>query len=186
MKKILTRCQKPPENLNALFTERFPIHIVLEDIRSLYNVGSIFRTADAVRVDSIHICGITGKPPRKEISKTALGAQDTVPWEFFPTALDSVNALKKRGIHVMGVEHTDQSRSLYETEIHFPIAFVFGYEIEGIRTETLEACDSVMDIPMFGFKGSLNVGVSCAVVLYEALRRYLNQIDIAKKTFKLA
>lgn len=173
MKKILTRCRKPPEDINQLFTARFPIHVVLEDIRSLYNVGAIFRTADAVRVDSIHLCGITGRPPRKEIAKTALGAQDTVPWEYYETAQESVLELKKRGVTVIAVEHTDESQSLWEMDPAFPAAFVFGYELDGIRMETLELCDHIIDIPMFGFKGSLNVGISCAVVLYEALRRFL-------------
>ncbi len=173
MKKILTRCRKPPEEFNQLFTERFPIHAVLENIRSLYNVGAIFRTADAVRVDSIHLCGITGRPPRKEIAKTALGAQDTVPWEYFPTTPESIWALKNRGVTVMAVEHSDQSTSLWNTNFTFPVAFVFGYELEGIDLNTLKCCDHVIDIPMFGFKGSLNVGISCAVVLYEALRQYM-------------
>ncbi|MGB3976128.1 MAG: RNA methyltransferase [bacterium] len=173
MKKILTRCKKPPEDINKLFTARFPIYVILEDIRSLYNVGAIFRTADAVRVDSIHLCGITGRPPRKEIAKTALGAQDTVPWEFFETAQESIRRLKSRGVTVIAVEHTDESRPLWEINLDFPVAFVFGYELDGIRMETLEMCDHVIEIPMFGFKGSLNVGISCAVVLYEALRRFL-------------
>ncbi len=176
MKKILTRCRKPPELLNEIFTARFPIHVVLENIRSLYNVGSIFRTADAARIDSMHLCGITGRPPRKEITKTALGAQDTVPWEYFATAVESIHLLKQRGVSIVAVEHTDVSQSIWCTEIVFPVAFVFGYEVEGIQTDTLEACDQIIEIPMFGFKGSLNVGNSCAIVLYEALRRYLIQV----------
>lgn len=181
MKKILTRCRKPPEHQSDLFTARFPIHIVLEDIRSLYNVGAIFRTADAARVDSVHLCGITGCPPRKEIAKTALGAQDTVPWEYFETAGDSILTLKKRGITVIAVEHTDESRPVWSTDLLFPVAFVFGYELEGIHLETLNLCDGVIEIPMFGFKGSLNVSISCAVVLYEALRRFLNNTPVEMK-----
>lgn len=175
MKKILTSCRKSPESMNELITARFPIYAILENIRSLYNVGSIFRTADAVRVDALHLCGITGRPPRKEITKTALGAQDTVPWEYFPKAIDSIGTLKRRGVDIVAVEHSDASKPLWETEIKFPVAFVFGYEVEGIDSETLQACDKCIEIPMFGFKGSLNVGNSCAIVLYEALRRYLAQ-----------
>jgi 23S rRNA (guanosine2251-2'-O)-methyltransferase len=181
MKKILTRCRKPPEHQNELFTARFPIHVVLEDIRSLYNVGAIFRTADAARVDSVHLCGITGRPPRKEIAKTALGAQDTVPWEYFETACDSILTLKNRGVTVIAVEHTDESRPVWTADFSFPAAFVFGYELEGIRLDTLKMCDGVIDIPMFGFKGSLNVGISCAVVLYEALRRFLKDTPVQAK-----
>jgi 23S rRNA (guanosine2251-2'-O)-methyltransferase len=177
MKKILTRCTKPPEEFNHLFTERFPMHVVLENIRSLYNVGAIFRTADAVRVGSIHLCGITGRPPRKEIAKTALGAQDTVPWEYYQKTHESILSLKQRGVTIVAVEHSDQSKSLWNTELSFPAAFVFGYELEGIELETLKICDQIIEIPMFGFKGSLNVGISCAIVLYEALRRYLLMTD---------
>ncbi|MBN1879974.1 RNA methyltransferase [bacterium] len=181
MKKILTSCRKPPELMNELFTARFPIYAVLDNIRSLYNVGSIFRTADASRIDTLHLCGITGRPPRKEIAKTALGAQDTVPWEYYPNAVDSVTSLKNRGVTVIGVEHTDVSTPLWNCVFSFPVAFVFGYEVEGISSETLESCDSVIEIPMYGYKGSLNVGNSCAIVLYEALRRYMTQVNTASR-----
>lgn len=172
MKKILTRFRSTPEEQNAYIIERFPIHVVLEDIRSLYNVGSIFRSSDAVRVASVSLCGITGRPPRKEITKTALGAQDTVPWNAYATGVEAVQDLQSRGIKVLAVEHTDRSIPLWEADIPFPVAFVFGFEVEGVRSDTLNACDGAIEIPMFGYKGSLNVAVSCAVVLYEALRRF--------------
>jgi len=172
MKKILTRFRSYEETTNPEYIERFPIHVILEDIRSLYNVGSIFRSSDAVRIASLNLCGITGRPPRKEITKTALGAQDTVPWNYFEKGIDAVKNLQSRGVRVFAVEHTDESESLWDVALPFPVAFVFGYEIEGIRSETLNACDSAIEIPMYGFKGSLNVAVSCAVVLYETLRRF--------------
>lgn len=172
MKKILTRFNTPSDPRRPALIERFPMHLVLENIRSLYNVGSMFRTADAVRIESVHLCGFTGRPPRKEIAKTALGAQDTVPWEYYESGVDAVRRLQKRGVHVVAVEHTDESRDLWSFQVPFPIAFVFGYEIEGISHETLTACDGAIQIPMFGSKGSLNVAVACAVTLYEALRQF--------------
>ncbi|MCD4653543.1 RNA methyltransferase [bacterium] len=172
MKKILTRFRCPPEENDSMFIERFPIHVILEDVRSLYNVGSIFRSSDAVRIASLNICGITGHPPRKEITKTALGAQDTVPWNYFEKGVDAIKSLQCRGVNVFAVEQTDESKPLWKADMPFPIAFVFGYEIEGISAETLDLCDGAIDIPMYGFKGSLNVAVSCAVILYEALRRF--------------
>ncbi|MBN1297624.1 RNA methyltransferase [bacterium] len=169
MKKILTRCS-PPETAPDRI-DRFPIYAVLENIRSLYNVGAMFRTADAVRVASLHLCGITGRPPRKEIVKTALGAQDTVPWEYFATGAESVRNLKSRGIQVWAVEQTSVSHGIWEAPLRFPVAFVFGYEIEGVDNATLAECDGAIEIPMFGYKGSLNVAAACSIVLYEALRQ---------------
>ncbi|HPQ39363.1 MAG TPA: RNA methyltransferase [bacterium] len=172
MKKILTRFNSHSLGEHPEHIERFPIHVVLENIRSLYNVGSIFRTADAVRIASLHICGITGRPPRKEIAKTALGAQDTVPWEYYESGAEAVRRLQRQGVRVFAVEHTDSGTGLWSLEFTFPVAFVFGYEIEGIEDETLAACDGAVEIPMYGSKGSLNVAVACAVMLYETLRRF--------------
>jgi len=110
-------------------------------------------------------------PPRKEITKTALGAQDTVPWQYHPLASDVVKSLISQNVYVLAVEHTTESQPLWDVELRFPVCFVFGYEIEGISQSVLDLCHGAIEIPMYGFKGSLNVAVSCAIVLYEALRR---------------
>ncbi len=171
MEKILTRFSPPPENNADGTIERFPIHVILEDIRSLYNVGAIFRTADAARIACLHLVGITGRPPRKEIAKTALGAQGTVPWEYHPTAHSAIEQMKSRNIQVIAIEHTTGSVPLWTAEFQFPVCFVLGYEVEGIRQKTLDNCDFALEIPMYGFKGSLNVATACAIVMYESLRR---------------
>jgi 23S rRNA (guanosine2251-2'-O)-methyltransferase len=174
MRKLLsaTRHQVNTELLNS--PERFPIHILLENVRSLHNVGSIFRTCDAARVSKVHLCGYTGFPPRKEIAKTALGAQDMVPWEYYRHARDAIQNLRSEGIGIIAVEQTDAKKTLFGADFSFPVCFVFGYEIEGVSQETLDICDSAVEIPMFGFKGSLNVAVTCGIMLYDALRRYID------------
>ena len=176
MKKILTRFQPSPAptpgtDFGTDETGRFPIYIILENIRSLYNVGSIFRTSDAARIHKIFTTGITGHPPRKEIAKTALGAQDTVPWEHCNDSREIIQRLKSDGVTIVAVEHTDESISFWEAEFSFPVCFIFGFEVEGIMQETLNQADFAVSIPMFGHKGSLNVAVSAGVILFEALRR---------------
>ena len=170
MKTRLTRFQMPPETQNSGILERFPVHVLLENIRSLYNVGSIFRSADAARIGAIHLCGITGRPPRKEIAKTALGAQDTVPWDYSESASTLIPTLKSRGFRIVAVEQTDSSVGLWEAHLNFPVCLVFGYEIHGISEETLSMCDLAVEIPMYGFKGSLNVAVACGIVMFETIR----------------
>ncbi len=171
MKKILTRCTHPPDTWRTGQVERFPIYILLDNVRSLYNVGAIFRTADAARVSKLYLCGITGYPPRKEITKTALGSQSTVPWEYSGDAAETIRRLRSQQVAILAVEHTDESMSLWDVPMAYPICLVFGYEIEGISQEILDLCDYAVEIPMFGYKGSLNVAVSCSIVLYEAIRR---------------
>jgi 23S rRNA (guanosine2251-2'-O)-methyltransferase len=173
MKKILTRTGDSLNMQHTSRAERFPIFVLVENVRSLYNVGSIFRTCDAARVERVYLCGFTGTPPRNEISKTALGAQDTVPWEYSETSLDVIRKLKDREVTIAAVEHTSESRSIWKAEWKYPVCFLFGYEVEGIDQRTLELCDMSIQIPMFGFKGSLNVSVACGIVVFEALRRCL-------------
>lgn len=152
---------------------RHPITIVLDNIRSLYNVGSIFRTADAVRAQEVILCGYTPAPPRPEIEKTALGATESVPWCVRRSALEAVAELRHRGLRIFAVELTDESRPYDRlTPADFPAAFIFGNEIVGIQPEVLACCDAALAIPMYGAKHSLNVAVAAGIVLYEALRCY--------------
>jgi 23S rRNA (guanosine2251-2'-O)-methyltransferase len=150
---------------------RFPIALLLDNIRSLYNVGSIFRTADAARVLKIHLCGYTPHPPRREIEKTALGATATVPWEHHTDPLAAVRALKADGMRICILEHTDESRPYTGVAVgEFPICLVVGNEINGVSKELIAEADMALEIPMFGMKQSLNAAVACGIALFELVR----------------
>jgi len=146
---------------------------ILEDLRSLWNVGSIFRTSDGAGFTRLYLCGITGCPPRKEIAKTSLGAEEHVSWSSHTSALEVIPKLKERGVLVLGLERTAQSRSLDEAlvagNIRTPLCLVVGNEVAGISAETLAACDLVCHLPMRGAKESLNVAVAFGIAAY-ALR----------------
>lgn len=150
---------------------RHPIYVVVDNVRSIYNVGSIFRTSDAGLISKLYLCGYTPHPPRSEISKTALGAIESVPWEYVPRIIDILTKLKSEGIKVAALELTTESKvytSLSKKD--FPLALVIGNEISGIANDTLSVCDFAVEIPMFGIKQSLNVSVAYGIVLYECLR----------------
>jgi tRNA G18 (ribose-2'-O)-methylase SpoU len=152
--------------------EKFPVIVVLENIRSMYNVGSVFRTADAFLIEAIYICGYTAQPPRKEIDKTALGATETVKWKYFRTTHEAVGELKKDEFKIFAIEQADKSISLEKfSEINEnKIALVFGNEVSGIQEETISLCDGCIEIPQFGMKHSLNISVAVGIVLWEVIR----------------
>ena len=152
---------------------RPPLVAVLENIRSMGNVGSIFRSADGAGVDRLLLCGFTPHPPRKEIDKTALGATDVIPWEYWTRAADACRWLRAQGYRVVGLERNGESSSLASHPVTGPTAFVVGHEVEGIQTSTLEHCHEVRHIPMAGTKESLNVAVAFGIAAY-ALRGQLN------------
>lgn len=146
-----------------------PIIVILNNVRSLNNIGSVFRTSDAFLVDKIYLCGITASPPNKEIHKTALGATESVDWEYVEDALMLVNTLKSQGVKVASVEQTQNSIMLHN---FFPekaqkYALVFGNEIKGVQQEVVLASNLCIEIPQFGTKHSLNISVSCGVVLWD-------------------
>jgi 23S rRNA (guanosine2251-2'-O)-methyltransferase len=147
-----------------------PLSAIVEDVRSLMNVGSIFRTADAAGINQLYLCGITGCPPRKEIAKTSLGAEDHVAWEYFAHPLDIILSLKRKGVTVLGLEKTEHSRALpdlfVDNTLSKPLCFVVGNEITGVSPEVLANCDYVCHLPMKGFKESLNVSVAFGVAAY--------------------
>ncbi len=156
-------------------SKKLPIIIVLDNVRSAYNVGSIFRTADGFPVEAIHLCGITGYPPHKEILKTALGATDTVTWSYFKTTLESVLELKNSGYKVFAVEQAEGSMILDNMPSTLlngdKIALVFGHEVNGVQQEVIDLCDGCIEIPQGGTKHSLNISVSAGVVLWEFFRK---------------
>jgi len=158
-------------NDQALAAKRHPVVGVLEDIRSLYNVGSCFRTADAMFLRKLMLSGYTPTPPRKEISKTALGATESVPWEHRRDPVEAALALREEGYHLYALEITDSSLKLDELDgIDFPVAFVAGNEIAGVGAGTLAHCDGAIEIPMYGVKHSLNVAVAFGIASWELVR----------------
>lgn len=154
-------------------TVRFPIFTVLDNIRSLYNVGSIFRTADAVRLGKLYLTGITGCPPRKEIDKTALGAVETVPWEYRTDALSLIRELKEQGTHMVVLEHTSESVPYTQFKPRYPVCLIVGNEVFGVQDNLVDLADTALEIPMYGNKQSLNVTIAFGIVIYHLLFKYL-------------
>ncbi len=153
---------------------KFPIHIVLENIRSAFNVGAIFRTTDAAAVEKLWLTGITPYPPHNRIPKTALGATESVKWEYNKDTIKVIENLKNNGVITVAAELTDRSISYTNYKYPKPVALVLGNEISGISKEVLDECQAVVEIPMFGHKESLNVEVSCGILIYEIIRQYQN------------
>jgi tRNA G18 (ribose-2'-O)-methylase SpoU len=152
-------------------SEKIPVIVVLENIRSGYNVGSIFRTADAFLLQSIYICGYTAHPPHKEIKKTALGADETVAWKHFKNIAEAIEEIKAEGYKIYAVEQAENSWKLgsFTTEEE-KIAVILGNEVTGVEQTTIALCDGVIEIPQLGMKHSLNVSVAAGVVLWELVR----------------
>ncbi|MDQ1267043.1 MAG: rRNA (guanosine2251-2-O)-methyltransferase, partial [Bacteroidota bacterium] len=148
-----------------------PVSLMLHRVRSLYNVGSIFRTSDSALVKDLVLCEFTPHPPRKEIEKTALGAVDSVPWRYFKKTEDAIGTLKSEGNKIIAVEITDKKRRYDSLKIEeFPLCLVLGNELTGLDDEVLNLCDDAIEIPMHGVKHSLNVSVAAGIVVFEAVR----------------
>lgn len=153
---------------------KLPLVVVLDDVRSMYNVGSVFRTCDAFRVQQLCLCGITGLPPHSEIHKTALGAEDSVAWRHYDSALEAVRQLHEEGFVVYAVEQAEGSTMLQNMEqTAAPLAIVFGNEVKGVHQEVVDACDGCLEIPQFGTKHSLNVSVTAGMVIWELAKKYI-------------
>jgi tRNA G18 (ribose-2'-O)-methylase SpoU len=152
--------------------ERFPFYCLVENVRSLYNVGSIFRTSDAVRLTKLYLTGYTGYPPRKEIDKTALGAVDSVAWEYSKNSLDVLKELKGNGVQLVALEHTSKSINYIEFDYKFPFCLLLGNEVDGLSPHLLTWADAAIEIPMYGLKQSLNVSVAYGIVIYHVLNLY--------------
>ncbi len=175
MKKLTT------DELHRVSTAQFkeqhknPVTVVLDNIRSMYNVGSVFRTCDAFNAEKLYLCGITACPPHKEINKTALGATESVDWEHVEDAAALLLQLKHSGYQIFAVEQVDEARELHHFD--FPaagrIALVLGNEVFGVDERLLPLCDGAVEIPQFGTKHSLNVSVAAGIVLWEAVKPYI-------------
>ena len=153
-------------------SDKIPVIAVLENVRSAYNVGSVFRTADAFLLQSIYICGYTAKPPHKEIKKTALGAEETVDWKHFSSPALAIEALKAEGYKIYAVEQTVSSVSLQSFNYVDKVAVVFGNEVTGVEQATIALCDGTIEIPQLGMKHSLNISVAAGIVLWELAKRF--------------
>ncbi len=151
---------------------RFPIHLVLDNVRSAYNVGSAFRTADAAGVEHIHLCGMCASPPHQKIQKTALGAEEFVPWSYYERTRDCLGLLADRGCTRVAIELTEEATPLPDFSWPTPVAIVFGHEVSGIVEKTVSRCDEVVRIPMHGHKNSLNVATAIGIVLYDILAKW--------------
>ncbi len=157
--------------------ERFPFYCLVENVRSLYNVGSIFRTSDAVKLNKLYLTGYTGFPPRREIEKTALGSTESVPWQHFKQTDSAIKELKKSNVKLVALEHTSESIPYNEFDYDFPLCLMLGNEVDGLSEETIVQADYSVEIPMFGLKQSLNVSVAYGVVMFHILQTYLKNKD---------
>jgi 23S rRNA (guanosine2251-2'-O)-methyltransferase len=149
-----------------------PVTVVAENVRSLYNVGALFRTADGAGIERLVLVGITGCPPDRGIAKTALGAQERVAWEYHADAAEALEGLRERGHEIAAVETGLHAVDLFDWRPRFPVAVVLGNELEGVSRAVVERCDVLVRIPMLGMKHCLNVATAAGVVLYELLRKY--------------
>lgn len=157
--------------------EKTPIIIVLDNIRSLNNIGSVFRTSDAFLVEKIYLCGITATPPHKDIHKTALGSTDTVAWEHIENTMDLIEKLKAEKVQICSIEQAENATMLnnFTPEENTKYALIFGNEVKGVAQNVVSASDVVIEIPQYGTKHSLNISVSCGVVVWDIFSKLVNQ-----------
>jgi len=155
-------------------TQKLPIVVVLDNIRSQHNIGAAFRTGDAFRINSIFLCGISSTPPNAEIHKSALGAEDSVEWQYFENSVDAINILKQKGYTIVSIEQTTDSIMLnnFAPDTNKKYALIFGNEVHGISQPVVEASDLCIEIPQEGTKHSLNVSVSIGIVLWDFVKHY--------------
>lgn len=167
------------EELNRISKEEFkdakktPVIVILDDIRSLHNIGSVFRTSDAFLLEKIYLCGITATPPHKEIHKTALGATETVTWEYSKDVLEVIQKLKEENVKIFSVEQTENSIMLNDFEVgtNERYALIFGNEVKGVSQEAINLSDGVIEIPQLGSKHSLNISVSAGIVIWDLFQK---------------
>ncbi|TDD96485.1 RNA methyltransferase [Flavobacterium cellulosilyticum] len=154
-------------------SKKTPIILILDDIRSLHNIGSVFRTADAFLIEKIYLCGITATPPNKEIHKTALGATETVDWEHHENVLETIQKLKSEKITVLAIEQVESAFFLqdFEVETNKKYALIFGNEVYGVSQEAVALCDGCIEIPQLGTKHSLNISVSAGIVVWDLFKK---------------
>jgi tRNA G18 (ribose-2'-O)-methylase SpoU len=155
-------------------TNKIPLIVVLDNIRSLNNIGSVFRTSDAFLIEKIYLCGITAKPPHNDIHKTALGATETVAWEYVKDTFELVNELKEKGVVAVSIEQAENSTMLQDFKVEFnqKYAVIFGNEVKGVQQDVVSVSDYCIEIPQYGTKHSLNISVSCGIVLWDFVKKF--------------
>jgi len=153
--------------------KKSPIIIILDNIRSLNNIGSVFRTSDAFLIEKIYLCGITAQPPHNDIRKTALGSTETVDWEYAENTLDIIEKLKSKNVKICAIEQAENATMLndFKPQLKTKYAFVFGNEVKGVAQNVVDASDVVIEIPQYGTKHSLNISVSCGVVIWDVFSK---------------
>ncbi len=157
-------------------SEKYPVNVVLDNVRSVLNVGSVFRTCDAFKISHLWLCGLTPTPEMREMRKTALGSTESVDWSHRESTLETVRELKRKGFTVLGVEQTTGSVSLHEFKTtDRPLAVVFGNEVKGIDQTVIDLCDHIIEIPQFGTKHSLNISVSAGIVLWKLIETSIKE-----------
>jgi len=171
---LATHAATPYDAIRSL-----PVTVLLDNVRSMFNTGAFFRTADAAGIEKLLLTGITARPPQTAITKTALGAEETVKWEHHWDALELVEDLRERGYEIAAIETSSHAVDLFDWTPRFPVCIVFGHETDGIREELLALCDTHVRIPMLGRKHSLNVATAGGVMLYELLRKYRRLKELA-------
>lgn len=181
MRKLLNSelNRKTPQEVQI--SPKSPFLLILDNVRSQSNVGSVFRTADAFLTEAVYLCGITGTPPSREIQKTALGATESVMWKYFSNTADAVRELKQNNYIILAIEQAEGAAELQDFEIREgeKYALVFGHEVDGVSQEVMDLCDMCIEIPQFGSKHSFNIAVSAGIVLWELNRKY---VDINPKS----
>lgn len=159
-----------PEDYSKV--QKIPVVVVLDNVRSLNNIGSVFRTADAFAIEAIYLCGFTAKPPHRDIQKTALGATETVSWHYFSQIQDAIKQLREEDYIIASVEQTEKATPLHQVKVEKPIAIVLGNEVQGVSQEVCSISDLCIEIPQFGTKHSLNIAVCAGAVLWELCRQF--------------
>ena len=159
--------------------EKLPLVVVLDGVRSLYNVGSVFRTSDAFRVAEVILCGITATPPHTEIHKTALGAEESVKWRYYKNTIDAVKALREEGYQLLSIEQCEGSTMLqdFHPDPSLRYAVILGNEVKGVQQEVVDACDGCLEIPQYGTKHSMNVSVTAGIVIWHFARQLTLNTD---------
>ena len=167
-----TQASIPYEGLTPL-----PVSVLLDNVRSLYNVGGFFRTMDSAACERLYLCGITGRPPKSAITKTALGSEETVPWQHHANAVELMEELRAKHYEIAAIETSVHAVDLFDWRPNFPVCLLFGHEVDGLSPGLLERCDTHVRIPMLGRKHSLNVAVAGGVAIYELLRKYRRMVE---------
>lgn len=167
-----------------LLPQKMPVVVVLDRLRSAFNTGNIFRLSEATSVEKIYTCGYTPTPPHAKLEKTARGCDQRVPFEHAETSLEAVQKLKQQGFRIYAVETVENAIPYWDCDIQFPAAFVFGNEALGVAQETLELCDTFIQLPCYGEKNSINVGNCAGIILFDSLRQWAQKFSLPQDAFK--